>query len=143
MRSWFVALVLLVGLAPAALAGGIRARIEGPGPDGVTYTVRTSALEPTDKIEPWGFAEGLVDDKLQSMLLHIKPTGEPGVYQFTRVWPQDGRWMLRVALSNPSTPATVASLRSDGSVKRTRFYRRTDGSKECYKALGAKGGSDC
>ena len=143
MRSWLAALALLVGLAPAALAGGIHAKIEGPGPDGRTYTVRTYSCGPTDKLDPWGFAEGVVDGKRQSLLLRIKPTGDHGVYQFTRVWPQGGRWMIRVSLGHPPSPATVATLRPDGTVKRNELYFKSDGSEQCYRALRTKGDSDC
>jgi hypothetical protein len=87
MRSWFAALALLVGLAPATLAGGIHAKIEGPGPDGCTYTVRTYSCDPTDKLEPCALAEGLVDGKRRSVLLRLAPAGEHGMYQFARSWP--------------------------------------------------------
>jgi len=145
MRSRFAALLLLVGIAPFARAGEIRARIEGPGPDGVTYTVRTLDLQPTDTLEPWAHAEGVVEGKSRSVLLRVRPTDEHGVYQFTRAWPEEGRWMIRLSLGHPPAPATVATLRADGTVKRQQYFHQSDGSWECHRALKGlvKGGDDC
>ena len=135
MRGWCVALVLFVSLAPAAFAGGIHARIEGPGRDGITYTVRTYSCDEHTTLEPWGLAEGAVDGKPKSVLLRLEPTSEHGVYSFKRAWPQEGRWMIRVSLGHPPAPATVASLRADGTVKDNKLYFHSDGSMECGRAL--------
>ena len=143
MRSWFAAVAMLAGLAPAALAGGVHAKIEGPGPDGTTYTVRTYSCNATDQFDPWAHAEGMVDGKRQSVLLRLHPAGAPGVYQFSRAWPQEGRWMIRLNLGHPPAPATVTTLRADGSVKRNQLFFRTDGSPECSRALNPKAEPGC
>jgi hypothetical protein len=135
MRLWVVALALVVSLAPAALAGGIHARIEGPDRDGLTYTARTVACDANTALEPWAIAEGLVDGMRQSVLIRLKPTSEHGVYRFTRTWPTEGRWMIRLSLGHPPAPTTVATLRADGTVRDNRLYFRSDGLKECRKAL--------
>lgn len=135
MRKWIVSLALLTGLASAAFAGGPRAQITGPGPDGVTYTARMLSAEPGDVFEPWALAEGVVDDERRSVLLRVEPTSEPGVYTFQRRWPAEGRWMIRFNLGHPPAPATVVTLGRDGSVQKNKLFWRTDGSPECSRAL--------
>lgn len=135
MRQWIMAFVLLVSVAPAARACGIHARIEGPASDGITYTARTQSWEPGTKLEPWALAEGLVDGKFQSVLIRLKPTSEPGVYQFTRTWTKEGRWMIRYLLGHPPTPVTVATLGGDGMVQSNKYYFNSDGSQECRREL--------
>ena len=143
MRRWFVALALLVSFATAAHARGIHARIEGPTPDGLTYTVRTYSADESTTMEPWAYAEGVVDGKHTSVLLRLEPTSDHGVYRITRRWPNDGRWMIRLCLGHPPAPATVASLRPDGTVKSNKLYSRSDGFKECMRALHVRGGDNC
>jgi len=146
MRKWILALALLVSFVPAAFAGGIHARIEGPDRDGLTYTARTFSCDPKATLEPWAIAEGLVDGKRQSVLIRLAATSEHGVYRFARTWPREGRWMIRLSLGQPPAPATVATLRADGRVQGNRLYFRSDGSQECSKALrpaGAGGDEDC
>lgn len=134
MHRWIVVLALLVTLTPAAFAG-IHARIEGPGPDGLAYTARTYGLDEGDLLEPWALAEGVVDGKRQSVLIRLEPTGEHGVYRFPRTWSKEGVWMIRLSLGHPPAPATVAALRADGSVRSNKLYKKSDGSRECHKAL--------
>jgi len=125
----------LVTLAPATFAGGIHARIEGPDKDGITYTARTFSCNPDVALEPWALAEGVVDGKRKSVLIRLEPTDEHGVYRFTRTWPREGRWMIRLALGHPPAPATVATLRSNGTVQSNELYYNTDGFKECQQVL--------
>jgi hypothetical protein len=145
MRRWIIGLALLVSLAPAAFAGGIHARIEGPDSDGLTYTARTYSCDASATLEPWAIAEGLVDGKHQSVLIRLKPTSERGVYQFARTWTKEGRWMIRYMLGHPPAPATVAALRADGTVQSNKLCYKSDGSQECWKVLNpkrAKGAED-
>jgi hypothetical protein len=135
MRQWFAACLLLMSLAPAALAGGLHAKIEGPGPDGVTYTARTYSCDPGATLEPWALAEGVVDSSRRSVLITLQPTAEHGVYQFKRTWPEKGTWMIRFNLGHPPAPATVTRLASSGRVLENKLYWKTDGSLECTKAL--------
>lgn len=134
MQRWWMVLVLSVVLAPAALAGGIHARIEGPDANGV-YTARTVDGDKNDALEPWALAEGVVNGKRHSALITLEATGEPGVYQFTRTWPNEGLWMIRLCLGHPPAPATVATLGPDGAVRSNELFFHTDGSRECHLAL--------
>ena len=135
MRRWLMALALTVLLVPAAHAGGIHARIEGPGPDGLTYTARTLGLHEGDALEPWALAEGVVDGHRHTVLIRVEPTSEPGVYHFTRTWPKEGVWMIRLSLGHPPAPATVATLRADGTVRSNKLYFMSDGTRECNLVL--------
>jgi hypothetical protein len=51
--------------------------------------------------------------------------------------------MIRLSLGHPPAPASVTTLRADGTVKGNKLYFKSDGSRECQKALNPKGGSDC
>jgi hypothetical protein len=134
MKRCIIALALFVSLATEAMAG-IHARIEGPDADGITYTARTLSLDEGDTLDPWAYAEGVIDGKRQSWLIRLQSTSEPGVYQFTRTWPTEGVWMIRFCLGHPPAPATVATLRADGSVRKNKLYWRTDGARECHVVL--------
>jgi hypothetical protein len=133
-------LTLLCCIAPAALAGGLHATIEGPDAQGL-YTARTFACDPTTTLEPWAIAEGLVDNRRESVLIRLEPTEEHGVYTFPRTWGKEGRWMIRLALGHPPAPATVATLASNGSVTSSKLHFNTDGGDVCNRALKPKGKS--
>jgi hypothetical protein len=147
MRRSLIAIALLVSFASAAHARGIHARIEGPARDGVTYTVRILGSEAGDQFEPWGSAQGAVDGRPRSVLIRLEPTSDHGVYRFTRTWPEEGQWVLRVSLGHYPAPATVAALRANGSIRNNRICYMSDGSSECYaalkKALKHHPGEDC
>ena len=134
MQRWLIVLVLSVSLAPAAFAGGMHARIEGPDASG-TYTARALDCDRSDTLEPWALAEGVVDGKRHSALIRLEPTREYGVYRFARTWPGDGLWMIRFCLGHAGAPATVVTLGADGSVQSNELFFHTDGSRECHLAL--------
>lgn len=135
MHPWMASLALSLLLAAETPAGGIHSRIEGPGTDGVTYTVRSYGLTDRDVLEPWALAEGVVDGRRQTRLIRLEPAGEPGVYRFARTWSREGHWMIRLSPGHPPAPATVVTLGADGAVERTQFYSDSDGSQECWKVL--------
>jgi hypothetical protein len=134
MHRWWIALALFVSLAPAAFAGGIHARIEGPGHDGL-YAVRTYSCDKDAKLDPYAIAEGMVGGKRRSVLIRLEPTTRHGVYLFPRTWPQEGRWMIRLSLGHPPAPATVATLRADGKVVDNQLFFNSDGARECQRVL--------
>ena len=138
MHRWTMTLALCVSLAPAASADALHARIEGPDRDGF-YTARTIAGAENTSLEPWAYAEGRVDGKRRSVLIRLQSTGEHGVYRFPKTWPSEGRWMIRYMLGHPPAPATVATLREDGTVRSNAFYYKSDGSPQCSRALRVKG----
>lgn len=136
MKRLLAALALIASSVAPAHAGALRATIEGPAEDGITYTIRASGLSPGVTLKPWVCADGLADGRLHSLRLRLEPTAERGVYTFQRAWPHRGDWMLRVCLDDPlPAPATVASVGRDGRVQENRFYWNTYGVLECRKAL--------
>lgn len=46
-----------------------------------------------------GTAEGLVDGKRRTISLDFSATSRPGVYALARQWPDDGRWMLVITVT--------------------------------------------
>jgi len=141
LRSYAAAAALLVTLAPAALAGGANAHVEGPGRDGRTYTVRTYHCANPSALNVRAWAEGLVNDKRQSVPLTLKKTGKAGVYQFTRTWPAEGLWMIRMELGDSHAPVTVTKLDEKGVVRENQLIWDSDGKKECDAMFAGK--SDC
>lgn len=133
MRTLLAALALLLPLT--AFAEEPHAVIEGPKAGNQSYTVRIAACDDATTLAPWALAEGVVDGKRRSVLLAVKPTREHCVYRIAREWPTEGRWMLRLSLGHPPAPATVATLRADGSVERNELFDKSDGSRECSAAL--------
>jgi hypothetical protein len=43
--------------------------------------------------------------------------------------------MIRFMLGHPPAPATVATLRADGTIRKNKLYVKSDGSQECHQAL--------
>ena len=76
-----------------------------------------------------------MEGKRRSVLIRLEPTCEHGVYRFTRSWPSEGLWMIRLSLGHPPAPATVVTLRADGRVRSNKLYSKTDGIRECHRAL--------
>ena len=145
MKSWFIAAAMIVCTATAAFAGGVHARIAGPVASGDTYKVHMVSFDANETLEPWASAEGVVNGKSRSVLLRVRPTSEPGVYEFARTWPQDGQWVIRLCVGHPGAPATIAVLGTDGRVLKNKLYKHTDGYPESARILHLKGerGEDC
>jgi hypothetical protein len=142
MKPWFIAAAMIVCTATAAFAGGVHARIDAPVAGGDTYKVHMVSLGANEKLEPWASAEGRVDGKRRSVLLRVRPTNEPGVYEFARTWPQDGQWVIRLCVGHPGAPATIATLGADGHVLKNKLYKHTDGYPEAARILHVPGVKD-
>jgi len=143
------ALLLAVVLAPPAFAGGAQVRVEGPGPDGRTYTVRALHGARPATVPLLVRAE-FGEDGRRTVALPLVKGDRPGVFHFTRTWPAAQRWMLRV--SSPDTPMPVSLVRVDrrGRVLRTTRVLEGDGLRECDamlapprgRAASRRGGAD-
>ena len=142
-RSLAAAAVLMLSLAPAASAGGAHALVEGPGPDGTTYTVRTFQCANPASVELVVRAE-FGQDGRRTVRLPLVKTDRPGVFRFQRTWPAEHRWMLRVSAANQSMPVALVSVDRKGRVTDTRQVFEGDGLEECDAMLrppGSKGAS--
>src|SRR5262245_66187289 len=95
LRPLVFAFAVSALLAPAALAGGIQATIEGPAKDGA-YVVRTYHCRHPMSLEVSAFAEGIVKGERQSLPLELERTSDDGVLTFRRTWPNEGRWLVRL-----------------------------------------------
>lgn len=144
MRRALLALALFGLIGSDADARRMYARLEGPVDSGTAYTVRAVGASADTPLEPWALAEGVVDNAHRTVLLRLEPTREHGVYRLAHTWPHEGRWMVRIMLGHPDAAAAVVSLRTDGSVERTTWHRRSDGLRECLRALKLTGrNEDC
>ncbi len=135
IRRLVTSLALTALVAPAALAGGASARVEGPAKDGKSYVVRTYMCSNPASLKLNAWAEGVVNGKRTTLPLAIHKTREKGVFEFQRNWPADGKWSIRVALGQGRTPVTVAALGQDGAVTTQRLVWEGDGKHECDAIL--------
>lgn len=62
-----------------------------------------------------GTAEGLVDGKRRTLELDFTTTSRPGVYALTRQWPEGGRWMLVITVTQGDSDAGATALVRLGS----------------------------
>ncbi len=138
LRNISVAAVLAATIVPAALAGGMNAKIEGPGKDGRTYTVRTYQCSNPSALKVAAWAEGVVDGKRQTLPLSIQKTGKSGVYQFKRSWPGSGDWLIRMELGDGHLPVTVTKLDAKGAVQQNELIWEGDPVKHCEAILAGK-----
>ena len=140
-RSLVTTAALVAALAPAALAGGANARVEGPAKDGRTYTVRTYMCSNPASLKMNAWAEGTLNGKRTSVPLTITKTRQKGVFQFVRTWPADGKWAVRLELGEGKLPVTVAALDGKGAVMQTQLIWEGNGTSECNAFLA--GDDDC
>lgn len=131
MRRLVTSLALTALFAPAALAGGASARVEGPAKDRRIYTVRTYMCSNPASLKMTAWAEGMVNGKRTTLPLAIHKTREKGVFEFQRNWPADGKWSVRLALGQGRSPVTVAALGQDGAVTTQQLVWEGDGKPEC------------
>lgn len=141
LRSLVIAAALLVTLAPAAAAGvDANANVEGPGRDGRTYILRTYDGGSPATVPVTAWAEGLVDGKRQTLPFKVKKTGKAGVYKFTRSWPSEGLWVIRMELGGGPASAIVTPLDEKGLVKSSYLIKDGDGHRECEAVLAGQDG---
>ena len=134
------ALLSVTFSASAALAGGVSARIEGPAKSG-EYTVRTYQCSNPAALKVTVWAEGVVDGKRQTVPVVVLKTKTKGVYQFTRTWPENGQWAIRMALAGAGhSPVTLTSLGEKGSVKANCLIWDGDGQRELAAILAGDDG---
>ena len=138
LRSIAAATALVAVLAPAALAGGMNAKVEGPGKDGRTYTVRTYQCSNPSALKVAAWAEGVVDGQRQTLPLTLKKAGKAGVYQFTRTWPANGEWVVRMQLGEGHLPVTVTTFDAKGAVQQNELIWEGDPVKHCEALLAGK-----
>jgi hypothetical protein len=127
---------LTTAIAPLAHAGGSRASVEGPFKD-ASYAVRTANCGAASWLSVTATAEGVVNGQRRSMPIKLSTTKEKGVYRFTRTWPSEGQWMVRVQVRDGHGPVTLASIASDGHVGENEYLWDTDGRHECDQKLAA------
>jgi hypothetical protein len=139
VRRLVLAAATLALIAPAALAGGANAKVEGPAKDG-RYIVRTYACSDPANLHVTAWAEGLVGGRRQTVPIKIEMTRSKGVYWFKRTWPETGQWAIRMELGQGRTPVTVTALDQRGVVKASQLIWEGDGQKECVAILNGDHG---
>jgi hypothetical protein len=139
VRRLAIAAVLVTAVVPAALAGGTHVQVTGPFKDG-QYAVHTYQCSNPAAVRVTAWAEGLVDGKRQTVPVKLLRTKEKGVYRFTRTWPGNGTWALRMTVGNagPHVPVTLAALDQKGAVRDSKLVWEGDGMKECVAILNGK-----
>ena len=57
-----------------------------------------------------GTAEGIVDGRRRTVALDFTATSRPGVYALARQWPESGRWMLVITVTQGESEAGATAL---------------------------------
>ena len=135
LRRLFAVAALTTALAPAAIAGGMQASVEGPAKDGHTYVVRTYHCMRPSSLGVSAFAEGIVKGERRTLPLALQPTREDGVFTFERSWPRDGRWLVRLDMGGNAS--LVAAVAANGRVKESQIRWDCDGHQLCDQKLAA------
>ncbi len=93
-----------------------------PATRGAALVVRTYRHARPEATPLTGTAEGVVEGVRQSIPLHFKATGHPGVFAVDQSWPNEGAWVL--AISTGESVHLVLELGPDGGVTRTSYYNQ-------------------
>ena len=115
--------IVVLALAPAALAGGFQLSVETPDastaaqPKGAVLIVRTFGCHTPADAAITATAEGLVNGKRQSMNLELTPAAT-GVYAIRKQWASEGAWVVTVSGAyNGMTSSLLVELGPNGSVR--------------------------
>jgi len=111
-----LALMLTLFMPGTPSARGLVFRLEvGPSVAGnstrvkkAAVVIRSLACDPAT-VTMTGTAEGIVNDRRQSMPLTVVPLETPGVYAVPRIWEQ-GRWVLSVTATCGERKAVAAAV---------------------------------
>jgi len=139
-RVLLLASVLLASTATFARSGGgLRADLAGPWKDG-SYTVRTFMCGKDLPFAVNGWAEGVVNGQRRTVALKLHQRGHDPIYDFTRAWPAEGMWMIRLAAAkkNQLAATTVVAVDSEGRLGEAKYVWSSDGRHECDAQLAAK-----
>lgn len=133
-----IAVLIAVGHAPAARAGGAVARLIAPASPGSPYTVETLHCGTRHSFDIAAFAEGRVDGRLQSIPLRLERGDQPGVFALRRQWPAGGRWVIRLVPGLRGAASSVTPIGADGSPGEPRVVFGGDGRREARAALASR-----
>jgi hypothetical protein len=116
-----------------------------PSARGAAMLVRAAFREGVAQLSDLnGSAEGIVAGARKSIPLRFDTTGRPNVFALRKQWPNEGTWLLRIALKSTTAIVTldhagnVASVRVPTELTATRDeVPRAVGSKEIDSLLAA------
>ena len=109
-------LLVLSMLAAPLFAGALVLEIGNPSanPEAVAkhavLVARMTACKSPEKTTITASAEGIVDGMRKSIPLKIVPLSTAGTYAFTREWPAQGSWAVRMVATNPDYKDYAASV---------------------------------
>ena len=88
--------------------------------DDAALVVRTYRHSRPEAVPLTGTAEGVVDGVRQSVPLHFKATGQPGVFAVNQSWPNEGAWVL--AISTGEKLHLLVELGPNGGIMPTSYF---------------------
>jgi hypothetical protein len=100
----FLAAVVVAGLP--LLAGALMVEIGNPAanPEALSkhaaLVVRTTACHSPEKTSMTATAEGVIDNKRQSIPLKLIPLSTPGTFAIAHEWPSAGTWAVKIVARN-------------------------------------------
>ena len=138
-----LAVLLILTLAPAALAGGFSLAIGNPvaGQDfrakNAAFVVRTEGCAEPAKAQVSGVAEGIVNGARRSVPLKLLTLPAPGVYAVQRQWPSEGVWVVSLTGSySGATTSAIVPIGQQGFIRESsKFYPRSATAAEIEASL--------
>ena len=103
-------------LAPAAWAGGQQVVAEA-AKDGRSLVVRTYRCGTPASLSLSGEAEGLAGGKRRTIALEITRASEPGAFNVTRQWPDEGQWALVFTVAGEHPVSTLVTLEPGAGIR--------------------------
>lgn len=147
-RALFPAVLLALATTTAAFATPLAAKwppwlsIESPvnpfdpSARGASFLVHAIFREGQAQLSDLsGTAEGLVDGSRRSIALRFEVTDRPGVFAVRRQWPNDGTWLLRIALQHTTA---IVTLDRSGNVASVRVPTELASGNQLPRPVAAK-----
>lgn len=143
-----IVLSVMALLTTRAFAGGFWMELGNPGANaeakakGAVLIARVTGCHDPAKATVTATAEGIVNGKRQSVTLKPVALSTPGMYAFTREWPAEGKWVVKlVGIDNDRTTSAVARMDSNGFDRASaKYFPRLPTASEVEAVLAGKAG---
>ncbi|MDX2179475.1 MAG: hypothetical protein SFV18_07780 [Bryobacteraceae bacterium] len=138
-------LIPLVLAALPALGGGFYVELGSPSDrteskaKGAAMLARLTGCHNPENGKLAAVAEGMVNGERRSIAIEPIALSTPGLYSIPKVWPNEGRWIVRIVGRHPSfdrpTSAVVRVSGDSFDRKDAKFVLGADGAQEAADML--------
>jgi hypothetical protein len=124
-------------------ASGPHLKVAGQSDDGRTFWVQAYLCPDPALAKVTAWAEGLVNGQRETIPLEVVRTTEPRTFTIERTWPTEGRWVIRMFISNqPEAGVTLTRLDEKGRGNGGRVVFDGDGLQLLEDVLAGKVSDD-